>query len=287
MIIEGEPSLKKIAMFIEIKNRFFLALNQIKNIESPLEKNRTLSSFKESALKDFPEDNDLIESIFGLIEFIETEQRLTKLRQGKETIEQKEQEIIELKKKLVRWQLALARVLIKTQDRQFAENLWYNLDNISKRISGKGLGAKRLGIIGQVGVYKTLEKIGLNPLMAEPEEDVVEKIDLIVPLSKGKMAAIQVKYSDKLKGFGVREVNEIKYPSVRILSSNQELNFASFDINGMLHLKERCHERSKMIGKTVRGFYVFCTSGIFDPYTGEPRQDFIKECEKIFKEFTQ
>jgi hypothetical protein len=265
----------------KVVSSFFSALHQTKKIELLADRRQAILSLKEKIKQELPKAGDLIEAIFGSVEFIEAREQLTKLQRSRE--ERESDEIIELKKKLAGWQAAVGRLLIKNQEREFAQRFWSNLDGIFKRLSDKGVGMIRLGIVGQVGIYRTLEKLGFKPLFSTPEEDVVYKTDLVLPLSEKEIAAIQIKYSDRVGGFVIQEVEEINYPTVKLSQVDQEINFSSHYLNGMLRLREKCADRSQRENKRIRGFYIFCASGIFDPYSGEPSSEFLKQIKPEIK----
>lgn len=243
--------------------------------------NKNYTELKEGFIKEYPDEAETIAAIFDIKSVLEAQRELEIAREQKKRIER--EKLKELMRNLTEWHFLVTHLFTCIQDKSVAASFWTELSQISKIFSDKSLRGIRKGIIGQVGVYKTLKKFGLQPKIAHPDEDAFEKMDLSVssPLAE---TAIQTKYTEKIQQPLVIK-DDIDYPSVFLEKLDSQTYLSHYDIEQMMRLRESCRKKSARIGKKIEALYLAIPEGSFDPDTGEPTEKFLKQIEPEIKKY--
>lgn len=239
------------------------------------------NNLKQEFIKNYPEQAEIIEAIFDIKDIAEIEKDLTTSKEQKKKIER--EKLKDMMRDLTGWHFLVTHLLSQNQDKSFAISFWSELGEIHKLFSDRPLRGVRKGIIGQVGVYKTLEKFGLKPKITHPDEDAFEKMDLLIS-SPAVETAIQTKYTKRVKQPLVIKDN-IDYPSVLLDKLDSQTYISHYDIEQMMRLRESCRKKSIRIGKKVEALYFAIPEGSFDPDTGEPSEEFLKQIEPEIKKY--
>ncbi|MGC9048793.1 MAG: hypothetical protein ACP5IX_01045 [Patescibacteria group bacterium] len=240
-----------------------------------VELGKKYDELKQEFIKENPDSVEVIEAIFGIKDVARIEQELSVAKNKKLRIER--EKLKEMMRNLTQWHFLLTNLLIQIKDKSFASSFWSELGAIYKSFSDRPIKGIRKGIVGQVGVYKTLEKFGLQPRIAHPDEDAFEKMDLWVSLPTAEVA-IQTKYTQKIEQPLIVK-DDIDYPSVLIESLDKETYVSHYDIEQMIRLRESCRKKAKQTGKKIQSLYLSIPEGSFDPDTGEPTEEFLKQIE--------
>lgn len=244
---------------------------------------KAYNELKQKFIKENPESAEIIEIMFGIKEVANIEQELRIAKSRKIRIEK--EKLKEMMRDLTQWNFLVTHFFSRTKDKLFANSFWAELGAIYKLFSDRPLRGIRKGIIGQVGVYKTLEKLGLRPKIAHPNEDAFEKMDLLVSLPTTEVA-IQTRYTRKIKQPLIIK-DDIDYPSVLLESLDKETYISHYDIEQMTRLSESCRKKSKQTGKKIQSFYLVIPEGSFDSNTGEPSEEFLRQIEPEIKKYLQ
>jgi hypothetical protein len=243
--------------------------------------NEKYQNLKQEFIKNYPEYAEVIEAIFDVKDVAEIETQLVLNKEKKIKIER--EKLKEMMRDLTQWHFLVTHLLIDNQDKSFAISFWSELGVIYKSFSNKPLKGIRKGIIGQVGVYKVFKKLGFNPKIAHPDEDAFEKMDLLVSLPTAE-TAVQTKYTERVKQPLIIKDN-IDYPSVLLERLEQETYISHYDIEQMIRLRESCRRKTNRTGKKVEALYLAIPEGSFDPDTGEPTEEFLKQIEPEIRKY--
>lgn len=238
-------------------------------------------NLKQEFIRNYPEEAEVIEAIFDIKYVDEIEKELILSKEQKKKIEP--EKLKEMMRDLTRWQFLVTHLLSQNQDKSFAISFWSEIGTIHKLFSDRPLRGRKKGIIGQVGVYKTLKKFGLQPQIAHPDEDAFEKMDLSISLPTAE-AAIQTKYTERVKQPLVIK-DDVDYPSVFLEKIDKETYISHYDIEQMMRLCESCRKKSARTGKKIEALYLAIPEGSFDPDSGEPTEEFLKQIEPEIKKY--
>jgi hypothetical protein len=258
---------------------------KLKEETSPHEFDKKYKELRERFIKENPEEAITIETLFGLKDLVEADMELNALRQKKEKIEP--EKLKQLLRDLTEWQFTTTYFLIHAgRDRKFASTFWSECSDLYKLFSGQKIQRYRKGIIGQVGVYRLMERLGLKPKLSHPDEDAFEQADLWISYPKSSEAiSVQTKYTVRAQKPVLMSTDEISYPSILRYEEKKDIYISQKDMHEMLHLKEKCQSKAKRSGKNVVALYLACPDGSFDGLTGEPKPEFLAKIEPEIKKY--
>lgn len=241
------------------------------------------AELKEEFIKINPGEAEIIEAFFEIKSLAEAQKEIQSFKDKGKKIER--EKLKELMRDLTEWQFLMTHLLTQFKDKSSAAIFWSELGSLYKFFSGESLRGHKKGVIGQIGVYKTLEKFGLRPKIAHPDEDAFEKMDLSVSLPTAE-TAIQTKYTERIKQPLVIK-DDIDYPSVLLEKLDKETYISHYDIEQMMRLRESCRKKSARTGKKIEALYLAIPEGSFDPDTGEPSEEFLKQIEPEIRQYLQ
>lgn len=258
---------------------------ELKEETSPYEFDKKYKELRERFIKENPEEAITIETLFGLKDLAEADTELNVLRQKKEKIEP--EKLKQLMRDLTEWQFTTTFLIIHAgHDRKFADTFWSECSNLYKLFSGRKIRGRKKGIVGQVGVYRLMEYLGLKPKLSHPDEDAFEKADLWVSYPKsGEVMSVQTKYTARTPKPILMSTDEISYPSILRYEEKKDIYISQKDMHEMLHLKEKCQSKAERSGKNVVALYLACPEGSFDGLTGEPTPEFLAKIEPEIKKY--
>lgn len=276
-IIEKE----KIDFFNKIKKEI-LTLKEYSFDKNEFDKK--YDELRKKFLKEYPSEDLTVEIIFGVRDLARAEKELAATRDvsGEKRIPKERLE--ELLKDLTEWQFMTTNLIIHSRNLDFIKDFWQTYGEIHKTFSDQRETYKK-GIIGQAGIYKTLEKLNFKPKLSHPREDAFEKTDLWVSYPGGKEMRVQAKYTSRVDKPLIISTEEISYPAIMLYGKERDTYISSKDIEEMMHLKEFCQRRSAREGKNTRAFYIAAPERSFNNLTGEPTPEFLKIVEEEMNKF--
>jgi len=243
-------------------------------------KEKEYNALKKKLIESHPEQAESIKLLLGIRKLGELEKKIEE--RGKKTPK-------EVFLELVSWQQKIAKFLLE-KDQETCKNFWESFKLIFRdfcedpRWRAKFL-ANRNGLVGQIGVYKTLEHFNLKPEFSLPREDAFEQTDLYCVSGEERMPA-QIKYTGRVSKPLIYVTDKIDFPSPVIERGGTKTYISAEDIKQMTRLKASCEKMSKMEGKEIRGLYLACPWSSFDEISGQPTKEFLKqikpEIEKYF-----
>jgi len=242
-----------------------------------VDKGREYSVLKKELIEKHPGEAENIGLLFGV-------KRLTEIEKDLEDKEKRRKMPKEVFVELVSWQQRIAKLLLK-KDKEVCESFWKGFtlvfrdfyDSPEWRARFRG---NQNGIIGQVGVYKTLEYFNLRPEFSLPQEDALEQTDIYCTLGK---EPVQTKYSSWVSKPLIATTDEVNFPSPTIEQEGVKTYIAAKEIEQMTRFKTTCDKMAKIEGKKVRGLYIAAPWGSFDETTGKPSQKFLAQAEPELK----
>ncbi len=230
---------------------------------------------------EFNEDLEGVKVLFGFRKYALAEKRLLDFRQG-----QAEEISSTIYKELTEYEFTIVDYLIKIYKRpEEARNLWSILEKMSKvyGIHSRFEQFKR-GVIGQVTVYKILEKLGRKPQLSSPEEDAYRAIDLW----SYDDTAVQIKTSIHITEpviIGISEAEEIAFPVVRVKDEqkNYEEFYNSKFFQETRRFKTKLNKYAHKVHKNLKGYLIIVPidEKYVDLDTGEPKPSLVEFFGKI------
>jgi hypothetical protein len=248
-----------------------------------VEFNQKYDQWKKEFEERYPEHKEVVDVVFGVGKYA---QKVECLDKEKKIKGDKKEFFLDL----CSWMHQATQLLIeKGQDKNFASSFWKTYREIFDTFYKNDQTREGIirGIVGQAGVFRTLERLGLKPSLASPKEDAFEKTDLWVKVpEKDESFAIQTKYSLSLKEPMIESTEEINYPTVKAETKDKTIYLSSQHMQEISRLKESVTKRAKLENKKVLGLFIAVPHSNFDPETGVPSEKFLEKTrEKLLSYF--
>jgi hypothetical protein len=208
---------------------------------------------------------------------------------------------IESVREQAEWQRKIVKLFIRNSDPALARRFWSIFDQIlesyKKRFSSQIIAENqkdlsrvmagiRQGLIGEIGFYRALRKLGLEAEISDLEDDVNAGVDVIVKTSSPERfvkTLIQVKCSQRGREIKIYDANN---PQTSLNLGNEvdsNLRQAIQILGGVCYVK-KAHEPNT----NFRGLVVVVPVDYFDENTAEPKKEkmsFVQQAlEKYFPE---
>ena len=238
---------------------------------------------RETYLNQYPEEQEMIEVFFDTLSSLSAQKQL---RKDKTLNREQRREKI---KQLTEYEYLLTHFLVNNQNKLILKNFWQRLEQIAT-IAKKEYEFKSMkqGVLGQVAIFLSLDRLGLDPQLAHPRLDMYDKIDLQIPEStnQGREVEVQIKSSQKLSSPELFSSANV-YP-VSIETHNQdgyqditEQRFAQE--NKAFQIAVDRYKQQKH--KNVKAYLIATPFSEIDHDTGEPSEKLIQFLENKFKIF--
>jgi hypothetical protein len=297
------------------KELFLSLLDAIKNGNKD-----KVDQLKKEFYSKFPDQLELIEVVFGFIDFTFNqvqinfkkafEKELENLKFGQSDIRGPD-----IFRQLTEYQFLVTHyVLSNNQDAKFMEKFWKLLraiyveiaNAINKELCNLSLERKSLtrsvfrwfksGILAQVAAFEILKELGMSPQISHPDQDAFYSFDLIARTEReedNKQIVVQVKsekgitypiiFKFKIDG----TIKELSFPSSSDpLSSEKKKFFPLIKVlKEIKYLLRGIRIYKESVGEEVTGYLIFIPYSGIDHNTGKPSQEIVDYCrEKIVGE---
>jgi len=230
--------------------------------------------FESHLAQEYPAEAQVIMVLCELQAFTKVQKRLL------ETVDEDDEEILAERRRmmidLTQWQSLVTDFLINLEDQNLARSFWREAADIYRLFSeGWTISGIQRGVTGQVGIYKALKYLGLDPRLSIPPEDAFIKADLWVSRPGGE-TSVQVKHTKDVNSVLVEFTGEVAYPSNLVEHNGEFSHLSSADVDKMVHVAGPCRQKSNEgQPRKVRALKISAPPGSFYAYTGEPHPDFI------------
>ncbi len=229
-------------------------------------------------LENYPQEQEAIEAFFNALSALSAEKQLKgHYLKGNE----RRKKI----KELTEYQYLLTHFIAHNNKRKKElDEFWALLEEMASA-SQKSFELKtmRQGVLGQVAIFLSLNKLGFHPRLAHPNLDMMEKIDLQIPESSSQEEIdIQIKSSRRLISPEIFSSQNIYPSSVEIQGQkNNIIDFASqhfAEENKEFQIKIEEYKKKKK--EDVKAYLVAIPYQDIDHSTGTPSPQlvsFLKE----------
>lgn len=253
----------------------------------------------------FTDQIEGVEALLNLNDFLDESEKINKLkekyRRNNRTKEDRE-EFMRLVPEVTAYQSLLADFIKNNaNNKEFLESFWEVCAQIAaaKNFS-EGFGKLQAGVLGQVAIVHTMEKLGYQPHTAHPNEDAFEKTDLKLGPEEDR---IQIKCTpNEMRVIGINDVVTLPgskiegSDGIKFITTSLAHQFSDFKV-GMERLKEKLkrkeEEKLRKENKNVdpkeidekiklKAYMIAIPHREFDPVTGIPSQRFIDFVEQNF-----
>jgi hypothetical protein len=256
-----------------------------------------IKSIKSGLLEKYRGLEQEIEFIFSEIEQLKDQERIGKLKEyeRRKTITPGgEEEIKGIKLNLTEsFFLQSAYILANREDDDYLKGLFDLTDQIAWRLGEvKNWRAIRKGMLGEVALFRLLEKEGFSPKMPYPREDANLHIDMWAEDKEtGTKLIVQVKHTAFAKKPQFLQSKEeldawLRENAERVKTEGyegDETRFAELSEK----LKSDFEEMEKYcldIPDEVKPIVIIFPEGSLDPHTGELKEEYFKDFEIKIKE---
>ncbi len=254
-------------------------------LKPALERNdyQTIQELHKEYLKQYPEDQEGIETFFNVLSAWSKEKQLKdsslKGNERKDAI-----------RELTEYQFLLTHFLIEnSKNKERLEKFWKILEETaSVSENTEEFQKMKQGVLGQVAIFLAFDKLNLHPRLAHPSLDMFNQIDLQAEDTNLKEEIdFQIKTSKGASSAVIFSSSKVYFPSVEVNQKDNTVinvankHFALKNLEFQMHLKEY----QEMIKKQVKGYLVVLPYQEIDSITGQPSQelvDFMKE-KLVFK----
>lgn len=237
----------------------------------------TLNELKKRLSSEHPDALEEIEVAVGMIQNIFLQKQIDKKRENG-----KLQYDPEVSKKFAEFNFLASHYFgTGSFDHTYAEAFWHTAKNAAELMhAGSSYATMKSGIIGQVGVYKTLKALGQNPQLSTPKDDVYYQIDMWSERDE-KAQALQVKTSSQVeKGIILNRSDMLDFPAVVQTLGEKERYFMSQHQRSVSGFSASLDKYRQLTHKKIKAWYVVMPKNAIDPLTGDPSPEIIEEFRK-------
>lgn len=215
--------------------------------------------FKKIFEEEFPEYNEFIESVFGLIDLIFMQKQIDERPRKFEPRDH-------LFRELTEYHFLISHFVI-THDAQTVKAFWEIGERVSRRYEIKNyLSALKKGILSQAGVVFILDELDLSPHLSHPDQDAFEKTDLWVGDSR-----LQIKASKEVVEPAIISTTETAFPSIRTRRWEKRKYFNSNYAFEMTRFKAVIRK----LDPEAQGFMLVIPIRMIDSITGKPTKELV------------
>ncbi|MDO8469417.1 MAG: hypothetical protein Q7S84_00155 [bacterium] len=218
----------------------------------------------------FPDEHEAIETLFGVVNFLDTQKTIEELRARDGRAPQ------ELWHSLTEYNFTLTHfVETNGENRIFLDSFWRLFEDIGERWGGRGgvETVKKLhaGTVVQAGVSHAFKRAFYENVKSSlPDEDMRRATDLWV---EGRPVQIKGAKRDKPEFI---EVDTMTYPATVVRDGNQELLFTAHRDEKLDWLSLNVKRYSERIGRGMKAYFVVVPYRMVDWVTGEPTEELIE-----------
>jgi hypothetical protein len=226
----------------------------------------TLKQTKQEYEERYPNEQEAIEALFGISEYLNTARAIQEMKDRGQTVQR------ELYRTLTEYNFTLTHFVKVANENQFLSGFWGLLSTIGRELGDED-SAKIEGLHGcvvtQVAIAKAFERLGEGTSIAHPDEDAYHATDM---WAKGD--AVQVKGAN-VKTVQFIDVGTMTYPAASVRHGNTEDVYTSFYDEAINRFGLKLKEYGEMKGRTIRGHFVVVPYAMVNWNTGEPSSELI------------
>lgn len=227
--------------------------------------------------KEFPDELEGVEVIFGLLDAFENEKKL-------EVVKGEDRK--KIFRELTEYQFLFTHYLLMNgDDKEFLEKFW----EAARTVAGQAekineLNILRRGQVSQVAVHRVFEALGQRPKIAHPDEDAFDSIDLWAESDE----AIQIKGWDE-EAPAVIESDHIAFPAMQVDSLEDKkkarlYNSAEYFQRGAgRSFRAKVEKYGQRTGRDITGHMLVVPYSKIDFVTGEPAPELVEFFKKELK----
>jgi len=216
-----------------------------------------IKELEEVYLREYPDQLEGVTILFEMANFLNLS---VQVASDKEEFKAKKDDF----EYLTQYQFLLTDFIVYNgKDKAFMEKFWKVWAKIAQdqNLLNEFNKLKR-GIMSQVAVHRLFAELGFAPKLSHPREDAFDAIDIwtergeVVQIKGTRVPATQIEHKSTLKYLNSYMFQEAQRFRAKLKRYNQRT------------------------GKDAKGYFVVIPYSKFDPITGEPDEDFVRQVKK-------
>lgn len=234
-----------------------------------------IAEVKERYLKEYPDQLEAVEALFGIREVLRMQKSLDRKRERGEV--HKDRKVFQ---DLTEYQFLFTHFLASnSEDKQMLEQFWIVVERAAKEMDQlPDLNRLRRGILSQVATVRLLEALGLQPQLSHPEQDAFDAIDLWAAGG----TAVQVKGSAEAMQPAFIESDELAFPSIATRHRAEHRHFNSKLAHDSARFRAKLKQYAERTRQELRGYLLVIPNEKIDFVTGEPAPELIEFFRREF-----
>ena len=254
--------------------------------DDPDARNEAIEAAKGRYLDTFTESHEMVELVFGFVDFLENNRTIAEMRKRGETVPG------EHFREAAGYEGRFTDYLLSESDPNQLKLFWAGLQRIAQARSELATFVGfRSGVLTQAATHHLLESLGIRSRSATDVEDSAFAVDLWAegdPDENRLPAAIQIKSGAKSRELQIITAEDVGIPSVLLGGKDAKgdpkitaLNTPKFD---MIHRSfVRAQDLAKKMGQTFESFYIEIPLELVDPITGRPDSNLVDQMREALE----